>query len=202
MKLIESSEHNVIDNIKNILPDYAVKIMDAKQNLFKWKGFDLVKDPMTLTIYMQLIQDIKPKTIIELGTGHGGSVLFYRDICKALNLSTRILTFDCESVDELPGVEFIKHDLNNLDTLNFDECVSPMLVVEDCHVNMLGIAEKFSEVLNENDYLVIEDTIDPEKYRIFNSIDWEALGFVRDDYYCDFWGRNNSWNYNSILRKV
>ena len=202
MKLIESSEHNVIDNIKNILPDYAVKIMDAKQNLFKWKGFDLVKDPMTLTIYMQLIQDIKPKTIIELGTGHGGSALFYRDICKALNLSTRILTFDCESVDELPGVEFIKHDLNNLDTLNFDECVSPMLVFEDCHVNMLGVAEKFSEVLNENDYLVIEDTIDSQKYKIFNSINWKAFDFVRDDYYCDFWGRNNSWNYDSILRKV
>ena len=83
MKLIESSEHNVIDIIKYILPDYAVKIMDAKHNLFKWKGLDLVKDPMTLTIYMQLIQNIKPKTIIELGTGHGGSTLFFRDMCSA-----------------------------------------------------------------------------------------------------------------------
>ena len=51
-------------------------------NLFKWKDLTLMKDPMTLSIYLQLLQDVKPKTILEFGTYEGGSSLWMKDMAN------------------------------------------------------------------------------------------------------------------------
>ena len=54
---------------------YTLIIKRAKWTRFSWKGLTLMKDPMTLTIYLQLIQELKPKSILEFGTFVGGSAL-------------------------------------------------------------------------------------------------------------------------------
>ena len=59
---------SVISKIENTQPNYLLDIKNTKWNKFKWKNLTLMKDPMTLTIYQQLIQDLKPRTIIEFGT--------------------------------------------------------------------------------------------------------------------------------------
>ena len=63
------------------LNTYIETIKTSKWKKHKWKGLTLMKDPMTLSIYM-MIQDIKPKTILEFGTCDGCSALWMEDIMK------------------------------------------------------------------------------------------------------------------------
>ena len=68
MRFFNIKERNFFSIISyfshNFVTEYANKIKDTKWNLFKWKDLTLMKDPMTLSIYLQLLQDVKPKTIL------------------------------------------------------------------------------------------------------------------------------------------
>ena len=59
---------NIIEQILQVVPKYTDIIQETKLKDFKWKGLKLMKDPLTLAIYQQLLQDLKPKTIwLQLG---------------------------------------------------------------------------------------------------------------------------------------
>ena len=64
----------------------------------------------------------------------------------------------------------------------------------------MELLTEIDQFLSKDDYLIVEDTIDEQKYQ-------QMLEFLENDkyevdtYYCDFWGYNNTWNFNSFLRK-
>ena len=196
------------------LQTYTQTIKATKWNKHKWKGLTLMKDPMTLSIYMMMIQDIKPKTILEFGTYDGGSALWMEDIMKPLSLDCKIHTFDINPDRvKLPEDSKIKyHELDN-NKINefidqsrelFEKMESPILIIEDSHVNVDEVVRSIDPFLNSGDYLVIEDTLDRKKYEdtILSENGISSMNYEVDTYYCDFWGINNSWNINSIFRKV
>ena len=181
-------------------PNNCVEIKDAKWNKFKWKNLTLMKDPMTLTIYQQLIQDVKPKTIIEFGTYEGGSALWMNDICKSLSLNTKIVTIDIKPIKPIKEIELINLDVHKIDNFEFDEYESPIIVIEDCHENMEGIFSKVNNFLKIGDYFIVEDTLDIIKYNQMMKLNLSEYKINRK--YCDFWGANNTWNCDSFLEKV
>ena len=196
------------------LQTYTQTIKATKWNKHKWKGLTLMKDPMTLSIYMMMIQDIKPKTILEFGTYDGGSSLWMEDIMKSLSLDCKIHTFDINPDRvKLPEDSKIKyHELDN-NKINefidqsrelFENMESPILIIEDSHVNVDEVVRSIDPFLKSGDYLVIEDTLDKQKYQdtILSENGISSMNYEVDTYYCDFWGVNNSWNINSIFRKV
>ena len=196
------------------LENYIQRIKASKQNKHKWKGLTLMKDPMTLSIYMMMIQDIKPKTILEFGTYDGGSALWMEDIMKSLSLDCKIHTFDINPDRvKLPEDSKIKyHELDN-NKINefidqsrelFENMESPILIIEDSHVNVDEVVKSIDPFLKSGDYLVIEDTLDRKKYQdtILSENGISSMNYEVDTYYCDFWGVNNSWNVNSIFRKI
>ena len=81
---------------------------------------------------------------------------------------------------------------------------SPILIIEDSHVNVDEVVRSIDPFLKSGDYLVIEDTLDRKKYQdtILSENGISSMNYEVDTYYCDFWGVNNSWNINSIFRKV
>ena len=198
----------------SFLSTYLQKIKATKWNNHKWKGLTLMKDPMTLSIYMMMIQDIKPKTILEFGTYDGGSALWMEDIVKSLLLDCKIHTFDINPDRvKLPEDSKIKyHELDNkkinefIDQSRelFENMESPILIIEDSHVNVDEVVRSINPFLKSGDYLVIEDTLDRKKYQdtILSENGISSMNYEVDTYYCDFWGVNNSWNVNSIFRKV
>ncbi|MBW3048496.1 hypothetical protein DNJ72_00230 [Prochlorococcus marinus XMU1403] len=172
-----------------------------------------MKDPMTLSIYMMMIQDIKPKTILEFGTYDGGSSLWMEDTIKALSLVCNIHTFDInEERVNLPNDSKIKfHQLDNHNInqfikeykILFQGMESPVLMIEDSHENANGIIRALDPFLKSGDYLIIEDTLDEVKYKqtIHSDNGIRNMNYEIDTFYCDFWGVNNSWNVNSIFKK-
>ena len=196
------------------LTTYTQTIKASKWNKNKWKGLTLMKDPMTLSIYMMLLQDLKPKTILEFGTYDGGSALWMEDIMKILSLDCKIHTFDINPDRvKLPGDSKIKYHELDTNKINdfidqsrelFENMESPILIIEDSHVNVDEVVRSIDPFLKSGDYLVIEDTLDIKKYQdtILSENGISSMNYEVDTYYCDFWGINNSWNINSIFRKV
>ena len=204
---------NIIDNsvMYSIHPEILNNIKRVKWNNFKWKGLTLMKDPMSLSIYQQLINDVKPNTIIEFGSYEGGSALWMQDICNSLGLETRIITFDIDEKNyklHSSSITFEKLDTNNIEQYflqNFDKLKnlpSPIIVIEDCHVNVQGICVEVDKILSSGDYLIIEDTLDAVKHAEMLKFLESTDRYIVDRHYCDFWGENFSWNLNSFLKKI
>ena len=193
---------------------YKHNIKFAKWNHHKWKGLTLMKDPMTLSVYMMMLQQIKPKTILEFGTYDGGSALWMEDTINSLSLDCKIHTFDInQNRIKLPKSSKIKcHELDNYkinEFINqkrvlFDEMESPIIMIEDSHENANGLIRSIDPFLKSGDYLIIEDTLDQMKYQetILSETGMSNMNYEVDTFYCDFWGVNNSWNINSIFRKL
>lgn len=187
------------------------RIKLAKWNYLKWKDLTLMKDPMTLSIYLQLLQDLKPKTILEFGTYEGGSALWIHDQMTSLNLECKIHTFDINSEGvNLSNLEsLLFHQLDNFHIIEyvkenyelFSSMERPVLVIEDSHVNLKELLQTIDPFLDTGDYLVVEDTLEYSKYCEMESFLSEH-NYLVDRHYCDFWGVNYSWNINSFLKKI
>ena len=66
-----------------------------------WMGKRVVKSPLDLWIYQEIFFKIKPDLIIETGTRHGGSALFFANMCDLLDKG-KIISVDIHSDDEIP----------------------------------------------------------------------------------------------------
>lgn len=203
--------NSIVSAIKEFLPDYSQTIKETKWTRFKWQGLTLMKDPMTLSIYQQLIQDLKPKTIVEFGSFDGGSAQWMSDVNRAIKNDCTIYTYDidthpikCYNTD----IVITQLDVNNIQQYVDDNFVvlkqlpRPILVIEDCHANVVELCRQVDRFLEVGDYLIIEDTLDIDKYHDLDTFMSSNNNYEVDRYYCDFWGLNNSWNVNSFLKKV
>ena len=164
-----------------------------------WKGIPLYKTVFDFTLYSMLIWDIKPATILEIGSGPtGGSAIWMADLCKMCGLNTKIISADINPPNaSYEGVNFIKGDSEKIETLfDVDNYSHPWLIIEDAHVNINAIIAYFDVHMNKKDYMIIEDTRGraQTKLKIPNTL------FV-DTYYCDYFGRNATCSMNSILYK-
>ena len=165
-----------------------------------WKGIPLYKTVFDFTLYNMMIWDIKPATILEIGSGPtGGSAIWMADLCKMYGLvNTKIISVDINPPNaSYEGVNFIKGDSEKIETLfDVENYSHPWLIIEDAHINVNAIIAYFDVHMDKKDYMIIEDTWGraQTKLKIPNTL------FV-DTYYCDYFGRNATCSMNSILYK-
>ena len=198
--------------------DFIKSIHYAKMNInqragVSWKGASLSKDPMSLCIYNQLLQELKPRTIIEIGAWEGASAKWFHDTLKSLDVDCKIYSYDIN----LDKIKIEQTDGINFDIMNSEKIAStmklpgkierPLLFIEDAHINVYGVLEFMSPVIREGDYVIVEDTMktvaidgvysDLEKFMLENSDDYSV-----DSYYTDMFGYNMTWHCNGIFRKM
>ena len=145
---------------------------------FEWRGVPLMKDCKEMMIYQSMLNDVKPRTIIEMGTYLGGSAVWFADMAASLSLQCSVITVEKHaelvraSVRTHPGVRCITGDVNDIEgVLDRDVLAGlehPWLVVEDCHVNVRNVMEYLSTFMRRGDYFAIEDTNDIAPY-------WDAV---------------------------
>lgn len=79
------------------------------------------KDAIDCEIYETMLWDIKPRTIIELGTMMGGSTLWLADHVHLFGLACHVIAFDRdfsrvhEKVRQREGVTFLQGDSNEIE---------------------------------------------------------------------------------------
>lgn len=62
---------------------------------FSWMGRPIIQLPEDLVRIQEVIYRVKPDVIVETGVAHGGSLIFYASLCKALQKG-RVLGIDIE----------------------------------------------------------------------------------------------------------
>ena len=62
---------------------------------FSWMGRPIIQLPEDMVRTQEVIYRVKPDVIIETGVAHGGSLIFYASICKALGKG-RVVGIDIE----------------------------------------------------------------------------------------------------------
>jgi len=175
-----------------------------------YKGLVNLKAPFDLVLYANLIWELQPRTIIELGALQGGSALWFADQLDALVGDASVHSFELH--DQAiharathPRLTFHRADLRDLSTLPadvIDQLPHPWLVVEDAHVNTEGVTRFFAARMQLGDYMVWEDllldlwtTHDAHAKAIALAA---ACGLVVDAKYADAFGTNvttapNGW---------
>lgn len=198
-----------------------------------WQDIHIQKSAMEMVLYPMLVHEIQPKTIIEIGAFNGGSAVWLADHLSIFGIEGSIysLDIDLSFLDEKARsdqrINFLQGDSNQIDLVFPPKMLSklahPWLVIEDAHVNVIGVLEHFhNNGLQTEDYLIVEDT-NLFCWEYWNeNFDSDDNGDLKDDkgsglkeflskhekeylvdtYYQDLFGYNGSKNWNSILKRV
>jgi cephalosporin hydroxylase len=146
-----------------------------------------------------LISELKPKTIIEYGSGSGGSAIWLADISSAMGLDTNVISYDINPPNVThPKVDFVGLDLEqNFEIL--EQWRGKKLVIEDAHVNVKEVFLETDLRLREGDYLIIEDS-EGKQSEITDFISDAKNTYKVDNFYLDFFGRNTTCCVDSIFK--
>lgn len=133
-----------------------------------WMGWKLEKCPLDLWVYQELMFRIRPQLIVETGTRHGGSALFFCHMADLMGLECEIITIDIVPPNPMPQ----HHRLTSIGGSSTDpETVkyvheraagkSPVMVILDSdhhEPHVIGELRAYHDLVTPGSYLIVEDT--------------------------------------------
>lgn len=134
----------------------------------KWLGKGVVKCPVDLWIYQEIIFETKPDLLIETGASGGGSAFFFATLFDLIG-NGRVLTVDKDSYPELwrqhPRITYLVGDSTDPDI--FGEMLAQaennrtMVALDSLHTydHVHMELELYGEMVSPGCYLVVEDTV-------------------------------------------
>lgn len=196
-----------------------VDSIEAATHRYTHRGIAMVKNPFDLALYAKLLWDLKPRTIIEIGSWDGGSALWFRHQTILNGARAEVYSVDVKRVVDQPyGPVFIVGDANSLELVfskNFfeNEVVRPLLVVDDGSHNrddIVAVLRFFHPHLRCGDYVVVEDGRTASdaahgggpKAALAEFLATCGDGYEIDRTYCDFFGENATWNMDGWLKRL
>lgn len=190
------------------IPDHLFKSIEAGTLAYRYRGIRCVKNPIDLAIMSRLLWDVKPRTIIEVGTMDGGSALWMYDQMKSYGVPCSVHSVDLSPpvmVLQNDGVYFRRGDARDLGaTFSWDfmsGCQRPLMMVEDADhraATTAAVLEFFDCWSRPGEYVVVEDG-DAEDYypgafgggprvAIESFLKARSSDYEVDRRYCDMFG--------------
>lgn len=159
---------------------------------YSYRGLSCWKSPIDLALYMKLLWEAKPATIIEIGSKSGGSALWFADMAQAMGLPCKVVTVDIDPPLGLndPRISVLRGDALHLeDTLTAELCAQlprPWWVNEDsAHTfeSTGAVLAFFATRLRAGERMIVEDGVlddlgMSESYR--GGPNRALAGFLRD----------------------
>lgn len=170
-----------------------------------WQGVPIQKNPFDLLLYQEAIYETKPVGIIETGSMHGGSAVFFADMMQLAHgweKKVGVLSLDVTERDypEDPRCTFVWCD--SVDETALEECQrfvrwcdGPVMVVLDADHSDYGVARELAflpEFVAPGQWLVVEDTSHTSGLKAVEAFQQERPEFQPVDqsrYLCTY----NSW---------
>lgn len=142
---------------------------------FSWLGRPIIQLPEDLIRIQEVIYKTKPDVIIETGIAHGGSLIFYASLCKAMNRG-RVVGIDIEirphnrkAIEEHELFDYITLiEGSSIDSRTVEEVraqVKPgekaIVFLDSCHTkeHVLAELEAYSPLVAKDSYIVAMDGI-------------------------------------------
>ena len=161
---VPSMEHNLNMPIKTLL-EIMQRRLTQQTTYF---GVKAIKNPLDFWVYQELIWEIKPAVIVELGNLHGGTALAMAHLLDHLGQGKVVgVDINHEHVpDEVwthPRIALITGDA----CASFEEVTrhvvpgEKVLVIEDSshtYQNTLDVLRTYGPLVSVGSYLIVEDT--------------------------------------------
>ena len=132
-----------------------------------WLGAPVVKSPLDMWIYQEILFSRRPDVIIETGTAFGGSALFLATICDLIGAG-RIVTVDIEPRDDRPSHPRISYlvgdsidpEIVGLVRREVADGEKAMVILDSKHHRDHVLAEMraYGSLVTEAQYMIVEDT--------------------------------------------
>jgi cephalosporin hydroxylase len=129
-----------------------------------WLGISTEKCPFDMWVYQEMIYETKPEVIIETGTRHGGSALFFAHICGLVGKG-EVITIDINECDishprvtKIIGSSVSNEVINKVKEIVSDKTAMVILDSDHSKNHVLKEMELYSSFVSVGNYLVVEDT--------------------------------------------
>lgn len=172
----------------------------------KWAGHLLFKTAFDCVMYPMLLAELAPRTVLELGSGAGGSAVWMADVARAHGQRARIISIDRNPVDvQDERIEFRRGDIFDIEHVlppeELAELEHPWLVVEDAHVNLRQVLAHIDSFIEPGDYLVVEDSY-TKRAPLREFLSEARNSYLLDLAYLDMFGENSTCAIDSIFVAV
>lgn len=180
LKYGEDGEHNAPLYSKEAfeqLSELWLKVgwNQAYSYTFSWMGRPIIQLPEDIIRIQEVIWRIQPDVIVETGVAHGGSLIFYASLCKAMEKG-RIVGVDIEirpqnrsaieSHDLSDLITLIEGDSTAADTVSkvrglISEGETVLVLLDSCHTkqHVANELEAYAPLVTSGSYIVATDGI-------------------------------------------
>lgn len=156
-------------NLDRTVQDIIPHLQDAFTDKTHYFGVQTLKNPFDVWVYNEIIFEIKPDVIVEIGNKNGGSTLAMAHILDAIGKG-RIIGVDLSHatvptiVTDHPRISLIESD----GVKAFEQVqaqIKPediVLVIEDSshtYHNTLAVLRTYGGLVSEDSYFIVEDSI-------------------------------------------
>ena len=142
---------------------------------FTWLGRPIIQLPEDMFRLQELIHSVRPDVIVETGVAHGGSLVFYASLCKAIGHG-RVIGIDIE-IRPHNRAAIESHTLSSFITLIEGSSIDPtivervrshiqpgervMVLLDSCHSkdHVLTELSAYSKLVSPGSYIVPMDGI-------------------------------------------
>ena len=161
---LSPEEQSVVDRFHDLY--YRRWQAGADTINLSWMGHRVLKCPLDLWVYQELIARTRPDVIIEAGTAYGGSALFMASMFELLGHG-EVITIDIQSDPSRPKhprITYVHGSSTAADTvaevLNRVAGKRVMVVLDSDHTadHVYDEMVAYSAVVAESGYLIVEDT--------------------------------------------
>ena len=142
---------------------------------FSWFGRPIIQLPEDMIRIQEVIYRVRPDVIVETGVAHGGSLIYYATLCKAMEHG-RVIGIDIEirkanraaieSHELSPLVTLVEGDSTAADTVTrVEQLIQPgetsLVILDSCHTraHVLAELEAYQHLVAPGSYLVATDGI-------------------------------------------
>jgi cephalosporin hydroxylase len=133
-----------------------------------WLGTKILKCPLDLWVYQELIHQIRPDLLIETGTAFGGSAHYFACLFDLLG-SGRVVTIDVAGTPFFPDrpvhprIEYIhgsSTDPGIVDRLRSQAAGTVMVILDSDHrqAHVAQELELYAPLVTADSYLIVEDS--------------------------------------------
>jgi cephalosporin hydroxylase len=131
-----------------------------------WLGKQVLKNPLDLWVYQEILNRTRPDVIVETGTFQGGSAFYLASMCDLLD-NGRVVTVDVEERKrpEHPRIAYLTgSSVDDAILADIRGRIKPeenvMVILDSDHSKEHVLAElrAYSPMVSDGCYLVVEDT--------------------------------------------
>ena len=138
-----------------------------------WMGVDCWKSVADMWNYQEILFDLKPSLIVEFGTAHGGSALFFANMMRQIGEPFKVLSVDAThgllepAARRDPDISFVEsrstvpavaEHIRRLNT-EFPGKIFAILDSDHSMNHVLAEMKLLRPLLSAGDYLIVEDSM-------------------------------------------